>query len=376
MARRFHILLTSLLLWACPGYEDSYSGTWREADTVGEDDTPIAGTRAVDFFRMGHAIQAIVRFYAPADPETPAFSEELSCHRTSVDELGEDDSFEVLFEQGPSDNTRMAGRFETSERLVMRFNTRSEGNTDDIVFNRFGIEPSTVCDRIEPRRFDALFQGIAGPNEFEDGVYQIRDPWFGVQWVPVERIKSGSLEILTAPTPDLIGTQIPQHLTDNGRGLERDLSLFVEPPHEDDRVPSGQTRYSLAHFIVVDDDPEDNGLFSWDPNDQEPLIASGVRKGKRADQEVAVDHNRFGRAIFFVEGRLDELHEELLDDYLVGWEDVDPEAHFWVVDVFAMDDRVLKLRFEPDASRQIQVVVTPDFLDDTQLTLPRLFPTD
>ena len=323
---------------------------------------------------MGHSIQGIVRFYRPQGGLTEGFSVEERCQRTTVGTLADDDSFELFFDDGAGGQTRMAGRFETTERLTMRLNAGMGQNTEDLDFAFFSEEPNDVCNRIDARRFDARFSGISGANEFEPGVYEIRDPWFGVQWVPVERIQSGGLIVFSGPTPALIATSVMPNMTANALGLQGTISLLVEPPGEADRISSGSTRYSLAHFVVVDDDPDDGDVFGWDPNDDEPLIASGVRKGKRPDQSI--EHNRFGRAILFVEGRLDELDPSMMEEYFAGWEDVDLDAHFWVVEVFAQNDRVNLVQFSPGSSREIQVVVSPDFLEDTQLTLPRLFPTN
>ncbi len=373
-AIRAGFLLIVLLHCSCIGYEDGLSGHYRQ--TIGEDRA--ARLQAIEVFRRGDSIQAILRRYesvanlgADADP----FSEEVSCLRTEVGTLAEDDSFELFSTDG---STRVQGRF-VAGGLDMRINAAE--NTPTLEMNLTEFEPNPDCEVIEPKTVTAEFSGPGGPNEFPKGVYEIMDPEFGVQWVSVEERLVGDLPVFSPATPELISGPIGSYVTDNRLGLEGAVQLPIAPPPRGFRTPSGSTEYSVAHFIVVDDDPDDDGEFSWD-KDEEPIIAAGIRKGQRQIpegwdddfREQVANHNRFGRAILYVQGNLDELDPALLDTF-ADWDLADVDEHFWIVEVFGTGEEIIGLRFLPN-TRGVPVSVTTDYLQDSQIRLPRLFPAN
>ena len=369
--RPLHIPLFVLLLLGCPGFEDDLSGTYQQ---IVDDEATTDELVALDVFRAGDSVQAVVRYYAPTVTGAKPFEVENSCQTTVTAPLADDLSFELFYGSGTG-RARITGRFDGGSTLAARINFPDE-TTSDLEFTRIDSEPVPDCSTIEPKRFDAQFSlSGTGANEFKPKVYEMVAPHFGVQWVPVlKQQTSGGLQTFFGGRPDLISTPITSNLSVNRRGLSGSLSLVLEAPPNDQksRTPSGDTTFSLAHFIVVDDKSQDEALV-WDRS-TEPIVAAGVRKGNRENPPPgAEDHNRFGRAILFVSDRLDDLDPALLDQ-MEGWENVDPEAHFWVVEIFSFNERVRGLRFLPDTTREIAVIVTPDYLADTDLNLPRLFP--
>jgi hypothetical protein len=130
---------------------------------------------------------------------------------------------------------------------------------------------------------------------------------------------------------------------------------------------------------VIDDDPDDDGEFRWD-KETEPIVAAGVRPGTRADPDTPtlgsgdpVEHNAFGRAVLFVRGNLLDLDEDVLNK-MENVEDVAPDDHFYIVEIFALDNRIKAMRFDDGLAEEIQVVVTDGWLDESGMPLPRLFP--
>lgn len=365
-AMRHFLLTLAVLLCACPGFEDQYSGTYQQVLGAGDEGTePIE----VEIFRYGHNVQAIVRFFADeADP----FSRETRCALTDPAVLSDDDTFEVLV-RNSTPQVRLAGRFEGGGRLKARINAAG-GNSPDLALKLLSSTPDDTCRTIPPRSVTAKFGGLSATNEFEPGEYEIENPYFGIQWIAVQPIQTGTIEVWTAFTPDLVFAPVQSKVTSNRRGLTGELTLRVEPPADDYRTVSGDTRYSLAHFIVVDDDPEDSSFVTWDRT-TEPIIASGVRAGKRPDApDFVEDHNQFGLALLFVEGRLDDLGNML--DIIEIEDGVDPTEHFYVAQVFAAEERVVGLRISKSTVLTIPVTVTTDYLNETTLPLPRLFPVD
>lgn len=372
-----HLFLLMLLLLcsACPRYEDSYSGTYRQ---VLDPDDATATPLEVEIFRYGHNLHAIVRFYeGGADP----FSRESRCAWTKPTTLAEDMSFTTQVEDRINP-IRLGGRL-VGDELQARVE-QSEGNTPDLVFERINDTPNATCASIQPRTVTAKFGNLSSQNEFDPGEYEIRNPYFGIQWIAVQPIQTDTIVVLTAFTPDLVAYSISGKVTQNKRGLNGQLSVFAEAPDEEYRTVSGDTRFSIAHFVVVDDEADDDSFVSWDRG-TEPIIAAGVRGGQRLDApSFATEHNMFGRAILFVEGSIDDLGPlqdviEVLDERDEDGniiDEVDPEAHFYVAEVYAEDERIVGLRLRPSATLQIPVTVTTEFLEETNFPLPRLFPVD
>lgn len=369
------LLLSILLLCctACPGFEDEYSGTYRQ---VIDDDSQVAEPIAVEVFRYGHNIHTMVRFYeGDADP----FAREARCAWTEPAVLSDDDTFETLV-RNTTPQVRLSGRFESDGTLKARINAAG-GNSPDFLLKLEGATPDDTCRTIQPRSVTAEFS-LSSPNEFGAGEYELENPYFGIQWIAVQPIETGTIRVWTAFTPELVFVPIRGNVTSNRRGLSGSLGLLVEPPDDEYRTRSGSTRYSLAHFIVVDDDPDDDSFVGWD-RETEPIIASGVRAGRRVEPPPgAEDHNHYGQALLFVEGRLDALGNlgiqivEADIDRDGKPDPVDPTAHFYVVDVFAKDERIVALRLAPSTALTIPVAVTSEYLNETGLVLPRLFPLD
>lgn len=373
---RLLLFTMTLFLAACPGFEDAFSGTYRQVLTADDiSSEPIA----IEVFRFGHNVHAMVRFHSGG---VEPFASEMRCAWTEPTTLSDDNTFEALLDD-PVQRIRLSGRFEGDRTLKARLNAPG-GNSPDLSLGLVAEIPDDTCRTIAPRSVTAKFGNLSSQNEFAPGEYEIRNPYFGIQWIAVQPIQTGTIAVWTAFTPELLFSPLESKVTSNRRGLSGQLNLTVEAPGEEYRTVSGDTRYSIAHFIVVDDEVDEDSFVRWD-RATEPIIASGVRGGTRLDAPAFADeHNQFGRALLFVEGRLDSLGR-MLDIIEIVEEDVDadgeletvdPTAHFFVAEVFAEDERIVGLRLRPSPALTIPVTVTTEFLDQTGLPLPRLFPLD
>lgn len=363
--------IAALSTLGCPGFTDEWSGRYRQSFTNADD---VEQWVEVDVFRYGHDVQAIVRFFEPPTPGAPetAFAIEERCGWTDPASLDDDGTFETNLRNSTPPTSVIASFDETGD-LLLRLKTAEQ--RADLVLEPIAPTPDSSCLTIPARNMLADFAGRTAANEFPASVgYSLRSPYFGVQWLAVEPIRRpGGLTVYAALTADLVAASIADKMTENRRGLTGQLNVAVEPPPVDFRTVSGTTRYGLAHFIVVDDDPEDSGPFVWDKGD-EPIVASGVRRGTRPDAPSFVDeHNQFGLAVLFVEGELGQLDESLLR-IMEGQEDVEPDQHFYVVQLYALDDRVTGIRFTDSPIPKIPVLVVQDYLDAVQIPLPRLLP--
>ena len=368
------VICTAALLVACPGYQDRLSGTYRQS---GESIDPSEELIEIEVFRYGDNVQGLVRFY---DPNFETFDAERRCKWTEPALLEKDRSFTARVLESDS-AIRLTARFEEDGTLSAKFN-EEQANTPDLTLELVTNEPDPSCSTIAGRSVTAKF-GTSG-NEFADGVYAIENPYLGVQWIAVQLIQTGDVGVWTAFVPELVDVPIQSKVTASGRGLRGDIRIPVEPPGEDYRTQSGATRYAIAHFIVVDDEPDDEEFVAWDI-ETEPIIASGVRGIRRPDAPpIAEDHTHSGQVLLFVEGSLEELGglrdlitlREIDLDGDGEVEVVNPNAHFYVADVYAEGESIIALQIEPKPSLSIAVTVTTEYLDATSLPLPRLFPVD
>lgn len=376
-ALRHIAVLAALGTLGCPGFETDYSGTYHQvlpAD-MPEEERP-SELIGIDVFRYGDTVDTVVRFYENDDGEDAAepFTAEDRCFSVEPAELDDELKFEARFNDGLT-VTRMNGRLQNEDELLARFNTINDN--EDILFQRVAVQPVQRCDTIVGKRMTADFAGRSKANEFDEGVYEIREPYFGVQWLSVLTEKRGAVTVYAPQNPDPLASPITSNMTENRRGLRGALSLQLEPPDEKFQTLSGATYYSVAHFIVIDDDPDDDGEFRWD-DETEPIIAAGVRPGTRADAPKGkdgepIEHNAFGKAVFFVRGNLLDLDPELLDN-IENVDEVAPDEHFYIVDVYALDNRVKAMRIDDEADGDIGVVITDGWLDETGMPLPRVFP--
>lgn len=367
-------------LWGCPTFEDSYSGHYQEIELEELQDEAVA----VDFFRFGDDVQAVFREYdigsssakdAPFDA-----SNEVRCQWTHVDRFHDDTrSFELTI---PS-TVRRAGaelRGEIDEDGLMQLEIDDEESDEP---RSVSLEPgdqsaSADCTTIDDFLIRAIFDETEG-NQLDEEVHELENPVFTLLWASVQPTSSdGVIRYVkfNRAEPAVVlepGTEFVNN------GLTGSLSVMVPAPAEQTLVESGDTRYALAHFVVVDDSDDDEGSFSWS-SDDEPIVASALEEGRPADDGPEIeDINRSGKALLFVEGSLDELSDSLTRNF-DGMDAAEPARHFYIVDVFAEDDEVRSLslpaRPEPNqpVRRRVRVQMTEEFLESDNVDVPRLFP--
>lgn len=364
-----------LLLCGCPTYEDELTGRYQQVEIDEFDDEAIA----LDLFRFGGEVRAVLRYYdvgsaaarqEPFDPE-----HEMHCRWSRVAEFDDGEqrfTLEVPATSGWPD-TEVEGRFDGEELLDLKVRTAGNPDEDREIRLQPGDDPpDSECRTIDDFLIHATFDDT-GDNRLDPEVYEMRHPVYSMLWVGIERV-GHTLVAINHPEPNV-------RLTDQGlfvdNGLIGSLSISVPPPVEQIRVESGDTRYALGHFTVIDD-ADGEGSFNWIV-DEEPVVASALEEGRPDDVPDNADEdeiNRWGKALLFVEGSLHQLDDSLP---LVGIEEAEPNRHFYIVDIFAINEQIVSIRLPPapEANRPVQrrvsVRVTDRYLDSDRVPVPRLF---
>jgi hypothetical protein len=371
------------LLVACPTYEDTYTGTYQELDFDPDQEEVVE----VEFYRFGANARAMVRTYrrpslstlnSPFSPQN-----QTRCVWTKAEAFDVDSrSFRLWIP--PSARylrTELLGELDVDGLMTLRMT--EDGREEASRTVRLGPvkrQPDPDCDQIDDFLVYAFFNGTLDPTR-----HQLRHPVLAVMWVGVEPIQRDGVVFHVA-----FNRAEPVIRLENGRQYDADangftaldgrairLNFSIPPPSERLLVRSGETRYALAHLVVIDDRDRE-GRFSWEIAD-EPIVATALQRGRLPDGPE--EANGWGRALLFVEGRLSEL-DRGLQARMEGLEEVDGDGHFYVVEVFYQDDEILALRLPPPVEaglvierlKRIPLQMTEDYLSAQGVLLPRLFP--
>lgn len=409
------LLLILVTAPGCPTYEDDLSGTYREVFPVdavcasavsgGEavdpgaiEESCLSDTTtaiAVDLFRYGDFVRAIVRFYERGDTNDltkttndrgQRFEQESRCVWTRPASFDEEArTFDLLVpEIGGEPQKFLRGRIEADDSLSVRLLevTGSGASEPDITFSdrrleAFAPRPDSGCEVIDDMLLPVDFEGN-GDNVFESGVeYRIRNPVFFLFWAGVREERRGNV-VSFVPTNDLGPAQRlgSSFLLDEGRGLSDAVQIVVNPPEDKSLTWSGTTRYAFAHFLAVDDSPEDaeDERFGW--ADGEPIVASTLLRGAPGD--APENTNGFGKALLFVEGDLRDL-DERLKEVITGIDALaergQTNEHFYVGDMYYYNNTVLRFDLsERLVPPPVQMQVRAEHLTTRKGNLPRLFP--
>ena len=376
----------SVVLWslvvavvACSSYEDKYTANYQQLEIDELQDEAIA----VDLFRFGSDVRAVLRRYdiassvARENPFDPA--NEAHCRWSRVADFDEDDrSFSLVIPATVRDErVELQGSIDDGGMLSLTIESENSEEPHDLVLQPSDRLPSSDCATIDDFFMRIIFDEV-DDNGFDPEVYQLRNPVFSFLWVSVEPVNRDGVPVYVAlndPEPSIRlieGMQFDRHANE----LIGNLSVSVPPPSERILVESGQTRYALAHFVVIDDSEDEEGSFSWNV-DEEPIIATALEEGT-PDPDMEEEITGWGRALLFVEGRLDQLGQNLRR-YFDGLEEAEPDRHFYIVDLFFINDQVVSLRLpaRPEAERpvhrRVPVQVTEEHLEAGEVPVPRLF---
>lgn len=387
------LLLIALLSSACSGYEDSYSGTFRE---ISENSGRSGDALAVDIFRFGDNISAILRVYQ-RDPITDdPFGKQKFCVWTDAQSFDEDaHKFRLYINKATRQipRSQLFGTLHDERSLDITLYEESTSapfdGISDVRMERVSERPDIDCKSIDETLVKVSFprDPVTGATQRMPPAanYQIHNPVLTVAWVGVQPAGANQLAAVNRQTP-----AIP---LDDGFGTNYDAQQYalknerrfaVSPPPEVVRMPSGETKLALGHFVVVDDSesdrPGDTPLrdwqFSWDV-DTEKMIASSLRAATRPQCDQGTDH--WGPALLFVEGSLQELSRTMQSE-IKGAQDCAEydicEAHFYIVDVCAEGDQVLGIHLHntPVHQSNIGLFVTDEFLQSSTIPLPRVNP--
>lgn len=392
------------VLTGCPSYEDTRSGTYREVPSP----TNLSGELLeLEVFRFGDYSKAIVRTYKSSLSEDP-FARQSNCAWTDLS-AAPDDEGKLRLHLSPStkqqtEDISFSGTFLNDQELELTLNYPDASPPRAPELKRFQLykeEPNSRCDTVGlyviTLDFD-LEDGAIANQLPADINYTLQRPTFAALWLGVRPQTKGDTIVWVA-------NQSARHATELGatnrtpRGLTGELTLSLGTPDEDMLVASGNTRYAIAHPVIIDDscqrledDPstcapaDPDARFSWDTS-TEPILASALELGREQSAEFPPDATGLGKAILFVEGKLSELHPNLQDELLNAdkyTQDVSfDNRHFYIVDVFFNDNDIVGMRLPNDPKqintttyRNITLKVTKDYLSAKQIPLPRRKPID
>ncbi|AWV90613.1 hypothetical protein [Bradymonas sediminis] len=394
VGRALVLLFVLLFSSACPGYEDGYSGTFREnIEASGRNGDALA----VDLFRFGDNVSAILRVYQ-RDPITgDPFGKQKLCVWSDAQSFDSDANKFRLYINKESRQIPRSQLFGTLHNELSMDITLYEESTsapfdgiEALRMERVSEEPDVDCQSID----DTLIK-VSFPRDPDSGAtqkmpaaadYDIHNPVLTVAWVGVQPA-AGSSQLAA------VNRQTPAIPLDDGFGtnfdaqqhaLKNERRFAVAPPPDVVRMASGQTTLALGHFAVVDDSeadrPEDISLrdwqFSWDVVN-EKLVASSLRPATRPYCDRGTD--QWGTALLFVEGSLNDLSRTMRSE-IQGAESCAEnnrcDEHFYLVDVCSEGDQVLNIELHPTPAHlsTIGLFVTDQFLQSTTIPLPRVNP--
>ncbi|MEM1349216.1 MAG: hypothetical protein AAGI01_11715, partial [Myxococcota bacterium] len=338
-----------------------------------------------DFLRSGQYTRAIWRRYQRVETAEPL---EVSCERSKLGDAPEDDAFTLVIPELVPLRDRdleVQGRFEGSDTLVLELR---EGA--DVEVKRFELataQARRTCDLLRPFFIRPRFElPGANPNMFPDSADAIlQTPRFGMLWLGVRAVAQGATIVWAATNELSEPILVPaNNLDPSGRGLRGDLNLSIPAPTERVLVESGDTRFTLGHFVVIDDRDAKPDAFSWDVS-EDPIVATALQFATEPDSPFP-EATGLGRALLYVEGDLSELHPRMRDKVLFADTYIERNAsgaHFYIVDVFFRDRNVVGLRLPERADlltspvyREVTMQITERYLNASSILLPRMLPLD
>ncbi len=375
------LLLILVVFSGCPGFEDSYSGTYHEV----VDDSEQSEVIAVDFFRFGGDARALIRYYkrSGAASEDAVFTarNQTRCVWAKADQFDEDDlSFQLpILPSARQGRARVDGRVEIDGKMQIRI--EEEGKAElarDVTLKLVREKADPRCDAIDDFFVRAVFDELP-QNKLPAERYSLRNPVLAIVWVGVEPVRRDDVVIYVAfnrPEPT-VRLDEGRNYSRAGNGLLGSLPMLIPAPDERILVRSGETRYALAHFVVIDDRANE-GRFTWEIS-EEPIVGTALQRGRLEGIPEEIKSNGWGKAVLFVEGKLSDLDRNM-QTRLAGLEVSDDDAHFYVVEVFYYNDEVMWVRLperpQPNkpVQRSVSVQLVEDYLDRRDVFLPRLFP--
>lgn len=367
----------------CPTYEDGLTGRYQEADLDEFQDEAIS----LDFYRFGSDVRALLRRYniaSEAARQDPfAETNQTECRWTRVDRFNESERSFSLFIPATARQPELYLSGRIGEPGAMEVELRENGSPESRVVSLIenGVEPDPRCVFIDDFFLRVILDTA---SDLEVETYRLRHPVFAMLWVGVEPVFRDGFTFFAATnrveTPVRLLPGI--HYSPSSNGLTGSLAMSIPPPPERMLMPSGSTRFALAHFVVIDDS-EEEGRFSWSVN-EEPIVGTSLEAGLPENLPEVLEGqplDGWGKALLFVEGRLDELHPNMLANFS-GLAEAELDRHFYIVDLFFYNQEVEHLRLprrpQPNqpVQRRVPMQLTTEFLQTQEVRLPRLYDYD
>ena len=379
------LLAGVVLLVGCPTYEDGLTGKYQQIEIDELKDEAIA----LDFYRFGDDARAVLRRYniasaqARENPFDP--NNEVSCQWTRVDKFDDRQRTFALTIPATARQPRvdLSGSFDEMGRMDLMVLEENQDEPSQLVLESDGSSPDPNCVNIGDFFLRAIFEN-SSDNTFDREVYELRHPVFALHWVGVEPVfrDGATIFLATNRTEPAFRLAPGAQFDTTNNGLRNSLSVSIPPPSERMLMNSGSTRFALAHFVVIDD-AEGEGGFTWTVS-EEPMVATALEQGRPDNVPEALAEEEiegWGKALLFVEGRLNELSTNL-KFRLDGLEEAEQDRHFYIVDVFFYNQEVESVRLppRPEADRPVQrrvsLQMTEQYLEAGEVSLPRLYDYD
>lgn len=375
----------------CSPVEDTHTGTYRE-QIAATANTP---SMALEFMRLGDDAMGVMRLYqAPLLGEP--FSTELSCVWTQLAEAPNEEGtfqFDIAPGGGASKAYTIKGRFVEDGVMNVQVIAPDSAEVESKVLYRDNTKstPNSVCNTIDPFLIRPQFERNDAPQVLSESFnYTLKRPVFAALWLGITTVNINGAQIFVGKESIEPSFFLLDQLHQVPNGIKGEAALSLNPPDEDILIRSGQTKYGLAHPVIIDDkcDVDAQGQcseavperFRWNPS-EEPIIATLLSFGREPSQDFPPDAEGLGKAVFFVEGSLDQLDDSLrerilnIDQYGAGYN----KRHFYIVDVFFRGDQIISMRLPKDPKtmftlsyRALPLRVTRDFLSTQSILLPRL----
>src|SRR5690554_161205 len=175
------LTLLALTLCACPTFEDDLSGHYRQTLITELDDEALA----VDLFRFGDDVRAVVRFYklasASAREEPYALENQSHCAWTQPTPFdARTNTFDLRVQPtAHNPNIDLSGRFDDQDRLQLLVQHDDESNATPLLMKPSSKLPNATCQTIDDLVLRARFDAGTS-NAFPAKTYTLRNPIFSL----------------------------------------------------------------------------------------------------------------------------------------------------------------------------------------------------
>lgn len=390
------VSLLAVLVTGCALYEDTHTGTYRQTDPTDEF-APVE----VDFFRFGDHATATIRFYEQDPATNSPFGEQTFCAQAHASSFEKDDQsfnleLELLprFSLGPETQLQLIGKI-TSHKKMRATLFKSIGETAQPVRVKDGKLAEVVeekakinLERTSPsaeakcdssaggRQLRYQFPSDLVPQKIDGVPYSIKHPVAGLWWIAKMQTTVGGTEVPRdvhhiETITDFVSSSHTVY-NESEQTFEGTFARAALPPPQNLLMRSGNTRYGLAHFTVLDYAGSSEAGIDLKKARREKklkLLGQSIRAGTRPSPECPDGTAMWGPVLLFVQGSIFDLGNRIREriPQLSELESSGAEInrHFFVADA-CVNERHQIERLNIDKrprSRPIPLFLTHKYLD-------------